>query len=115
MSTGFSFDRKTKEWSPGQFTLKKSKYIVKRDSPTSWVVVTHGEDFPFAWCDKDFSDAGFLRCSGVEQFEMNRKNLRFMNSYLFGYVQDRLGLKSFQNEGENTPRLEIGQCSVVSQ
>jgi len=44
---------------------------------------------------------------------MNKKNLRFLNAYLIGYVTDGLENEITGGEGSNTPNVEIGKCSPL--
>jgi hypothetical protein len=66
-----------------------------------------------AFCDKDFNEQGFLFCQGLgENFNFNRKSLRFVHWFPFGYI-DPPGASFWGKEGEATPFMEIGTCSAI--
>jgi hypothetical protein len=56
-----------------------------------WIVSEIGGPVPFAWSEYDFTSTGALRCEGsFGEFAMNRKNLRFVKTYIYGYWTDAI-------------------------
>ena len=110
-SSGFKFDTTTKKWDAATFRIDEEKFIIKREKNNlkyPWKVSPVGQPYPISTCEKDFTDAGYLFCTGFEDFRFNKKNLRFMSAYLLGYI-DGAG----QDEGKNTPAIKIGKCSPL--
>ena len=64
-------------------------------------------------CGAGFDENGFIRCSGVIDFLMNNKSLRYIVSHLYGYVIKEYPKGGQLEEGSLTPYLEIGQCSPL--
>jgi len=117
-STGFKYNKNTKEWASVKFKTD-SKYIVSR-APNNklyedykWVVQKHGTKSIPIWCEKDFSDNGFISCAdiiGMTEFEMNNESLRFHTFYSVGYVLTQKQIDE-SADGGDTPNIEIGKCS----
>ena len=117
MSVGFKFESQGVRWKNAQYNTDQ-KYIDSRSSNPSnsgkWIIKEIGHSVPSAFCDDEFTEIGSLRCSGLVEFRMNKKNLRFLVAYLFGYWTDSIpGDKSPLVEGENTPSVDIGKCSPL--
>ena len=113
-ATGFSFNTTQKVWEKSGFHTDR-KYLVKPNSDTSlqlqgkWIVSQIGHRAPIAWSESDFTSAGELRFKGpFGEFAMNKKNLRFVTTYIIGYWTNW-----FPDEGEFTPFISIGTCSVL--
>jgi hypothetical protein len=117
LATGFSFDRSQKQWKSVDFK-PNSKYLISRsrDSSRIWEIKEMGSSAPTAFCEKDFSDSGQIRCNGIgKEFLFNRKSLRFLATYTVGFWNED-ALRSFvpnRNEGDDTPTLIIGRCNVL--
>jgi hypothetical protein len=118
-ATGFYFNRAQKTWQQTSFKVTQ-KYLVKPNVDASiagkWVVVEFGRSAPTAVCEYDFTSTGALRCNGLGgEFVMNRKNLRFLVSYLLGYWTDAIPGEEAGTfvEGENTPLISLGKCSLL--
>jgi hypothetical protein len=118
-STGFRFNTAQKTWQQSNFSSNR-KYLVKPNTDQSlkgkWIISEIGEPVPFAWSEYDFTSAGALRCEGsFGEFAMNRKSLRFVKTYIYGYWTD--AIPGEQNgafiEGKNTPDISIGKCSPL--
>src|SRR5262245_60253138 len=115
--TGFWFNTTKKIWEQSKFSPDR-KYLVKPNSDQSvkgkWIVSEFGQTAPYAWSESDFSSIGVIRLKGDSgEFAMNRKNLRFVRTYIGGYWTDAIpGLKGVEWE-ESTPVISIGKCSVL--
>jgi hypothetical protein len=106
-AAGFSFDTYSKTWNNANFKVSDSKYVLSK-SGGSWQWKKMGESYPSS-CG-EFSEYGYLKCdNGFTQVSFNKKNLRYMKSYLVGYVNGGIAGK----EGEDTPNIEIGKCSPI--
>ena len=118
LATGFTFDEKTREWRQAKFKADK-KYIISKnkDGGNAWMVKEMGKKFPNAWCGAGFNDVGWLYCGEKQaDFRMNKENLRFLAFYPFGYWTT--GTKGFDKpvrEGEDTPFIEIGKCTILKE
>jgi hypothetical protein len=120
-ATGFAYDKRTKRWSPANFTAHR--YIVKKPvigpySPSgalnsAMAVYEFGqvdETTPLEFCEKDFNEIGCLFCSGWgDNFDFSRKTMKFIRSLAHGYIEP-----ADQNIFEGaTPFIEIGSCSAI--
>jgi hypothetical protein len=124
MSAGLQFDSAQKAWRPNVFNTS-DKVVVKRATPTeaavgwSWAVWSLGnQTLPTYVCKQDFDAAGFLYCEGFGQFKFNNKNLRYISTYMFGFVDDALpevGPEAGRRrvEGQDTPSVKGGRCSAL--
>ena len=117
--TGFQFITAEKEWQQRNFRAT-DKYLVKPNKDESvkgkWIVSRIGEQGPFAFCEYGFTSSGALRCDGnFGEFKMNKKSLRFLRPYIVGYWTDAIPGEQDGTfvEGENTPTIGIGKCSVL--
>lgn len=120
-ATGFTMDKKSRKWAATQFNTRR--YIVKTpgkgpNAPSgaftsAMAVYEFGQDdgAPTALCEKPFNQVGALFCSGEEDFNFNRKTLRFMHSFVHGYIEPPGGW--FGPEGSAEPLIEIGTCSAI--
>lgn len=106
-AVGFSFDAYSKSWNHANFKVSDSKFVLSKNN-ANWQWKKMGESYPIS-CG-EFNEYGYIRCdSGFTQVSFNKKNLRYMKSYLVGYVNAGIAGK----EGEDTPLLEIGKCSPI--
>lgn len=124
MSAGLQFESTQNAWRSSVFNTS-AKFIVKRATQTeaavgwSWAVWSLGnKTLPEYVCKQDFDGGGFLYCEGFGQFKFNNKNLRFVSTYMIGFVDDRLsdGDSPFgqsRKEGQDTPLVRGGQCSPL--
>jgi hypothetical protein len=112
-STGFKFNKMSKEWEYARFNTAKSKYIISKpkDGLSAYVVRKVGEDMVIASCAKDFDDLGFLFCESYfgDTFKFNNKNGRYLYGDLAGYYNFLPGISL--EEDALTPAIEIGKCS----
>ena len=121
LSTGFAFDKQRKTWTIERFN-PKGKYILtaSEKDPSKWEVREPGDKMPSAWCEGGFSVLGALRCDGFIDFRMNKHNLRFVSTYLAGFWTDNIprNIPGAEDahfiEGDNTPYIQIGKCSLFS-
>lgn len=123
LATGFTFNKANKQWTTVSFQ-ETDKYLITRASPAElklgnvWVVKKVGSNSPNFVCPEDFNDRGYLSSKGYSEFTFNRKNNRFLSSYMIGYVTDAIDGNEGTNpiwgpEGSNTPAIKIGRCSPL--
>lgn len=114
LSTGFHFDRDTREWTSVQFKADE-RYIVSRSARRGyfWEVRETGSNMPLASCKNDFNEYGSMACEGFVLFRMHRRNLRFLAVTQLGYWSDDLSdnADSLSREGANEPAMTIGRCA----
>ena len=118
-ATGFRFDAAKKIWEQSHLS-PNLKYLVKPNTDQSlkgqWIVSEIGQSVPVAWSKHDFISTGALRFEGsFGEFAMNKKSLRFVKTYIFGYWTDAIPGEQDGTfvEGKNTPYIGIGKCSVL--
>jgi len=104
-SVGFSYNEEQKEWENTNFSTNFKYVISKADAV--WQITRIGESFPIISCKGDFNDYGILLCSDLSDFRLNKRNGRFLHTYPIGYYNVLPG----EDEGDNTPYLQIGKCS----
>ena len=87
ISSGFSYNKTSEKWIISRFNVDDKKYIIKRPkiAGNKWEVVKLGEQIALIVCKEDFNTSGFLFCKGTSEFKFNKKNLRYLKAYLFGY------------------------------
>lgn len=117
MATGFAFDESQKEWHSTDFNTD-NKYVVSKakSGRYAWVVATVGKTTMPTLCNNGFNADGILVCrEGHREFRMNKSNLRFLTSFLFGYWTDlfRGSSPGLFKEGDSTPNIEIGKCNPL--
>ena len=110
-AVGFSYDKVTKEWNNTNFNAN-SKYLISEGDGSLkdavWQITEVGNSFPSIGCKRDFNDYGILLCSDlISDFRFNKRNGRFLHTYPIGYYNVLPG----EDEGTDTPSLEIGKCS----
>ena len=117
-STGFRFDEESKEWRHTEFKADSKYVISKPASESPWVgtqaflVRQIGGSFPVAFCEKDFTEPGFLSCNLMGRiFEFNRISGRFTTANTFGYHNVVPGVNDLTDENAGTPFISIGKCS----
>ena len=120
-ATGFSYSEQTQKWETTTFRTQSSRYVVGKGSwgKDVWTVREFGkptEGLPFARCEKDFSEYGFLSCRGLAgRFDMNRKNNRYLLTFQGQYLayNPNSDLAMLRKDGGDTPLIEIGTCSQI--
>ena len=101
-STGFFYDTKLNSWASTKFTPQKY-LLTKKDNGWEW------KDFgsKSGWVCGEFNQYGIFNCSlMVGHVRFNKNNLRFLRTYIFGYVDG-------ENNNDNTPNVTIGKCSPL--
>lgn len=102
---GFGFNKVTKSWTQTHFEVGNSKYLLSLTN-NRWEWKKIGDKYSLVNCGQ-FSEYGVLNCDGVWNVQFNKNNLRFMQTYLLGYVAP------VGNEGSDTPHIFIGKCSPM--
>ena len=117
-TTGFRFDTGTKQWQQSNFRSDR-KFLVKPNTDPSlkgkWIVWQSGEFLPYAWSESDFTSTGALKGEGhFGEFAMNRKSLRFLRTYVWGYWTDAIPGEPDDRplEEMRTPQIGIGTCTL---
>lgn len=116
MATGFSADKTTKIWTQANFK-PVGRYIIKPSTNPRWkyIVSKFGESeaLPEATCNSGPNEYGYLNCEpGFGDFKFNSNNLRFIRTYIAGYVEIGSHNK-YMTEGNDDPGIEIGRCSKL--
>lgn len=125
-ATGFSFDRKAKQWKPTNFAAG-NKYVLKRvpngaldkvnavmagSDHAVWGVWEFGhETFAVAFCADDVISNGYLWCRGGSAViaNFNLQSLRFQRTYTGFYASDL----SEPEDHADQPVIEIGKCASI--
>ena len=114
LATGFVF--KDNAWRSTNFEVERQYLIAASTRPKfTFEVTVLGHDLPDGFCEHDFNKGGYLRCAGIfGELHFNRKNGRYLISYVYGYynVLPELGLLTDQTS--STPLIEIGQMLPAS-
>ena len=112
-AVGFDYNKTSSQWQRKDFKTE-SKYVVSKSSDGSkgWEVkkIGQSEGTP---CRSGFDENGFIRCSGILDFLMNNKSLRYIVAHIYGYVIKDYPKGGPLEEGSLTPYLEIGKCSPL--
>jgi hypothetical protein len=103
-ATGFSYDHRSKSWVSTNFNLRGAKFLLIKTSK-GWEWRDFGASLGQS-CEAD-ADGDLIICNLVlHEHKMSRKTLRFINSYLVGYVNGG-------DSDANTPSITIGKCSPL--
>jgi len=115
-ATGFAFDKRAKQWNQANFYVE-NKYLIYRSTSKghAWEVKKVGPLTSINICVDDFNFLGHLSCKGGErEFRFSNASLRFTSTHLVGYWSDaNPKVKSFGEEGDEAPYIEIGKCSPL--
>lgn len=124
-STGFRYNKTTKTWEQVRFRITE-KYLVRRIKKNHyryragqrWVVMNFGEEYGFAWAEKDINKYGMLFFDGYNEFRFNTEDLRFLRVGKMGYLhlnkeKEKEVELSTNYEELGTPFMEIGTCSKL--
>ena len=114
-STGFYYNKDTKEWESTSFKTD-DKFILKKAKEDSDVVTVEGakvgdliyhnfgSSFPFGYCTEIGGWENTYDCKimggGIAKFSANK--MTFLKVYTYGYWR-----------GTDTPYMEIGKCSPL--
>jgi len=109
LATGFIFDKNLQRWKSANFNVNGEKYLLTKKYG-QWEWKGFGQEISLLTCSKDFNEAAYMHCDGVEKVVFNNKNLRFMKFYSVGYVNKGIGGNV---EGGDTPAITIGTCSSL--
>jgi len=127
-SVGFYYDENTKSWIDTPFSVKKSKYIFRRqtedDNPIGclmvigdmtgrWGLFEFGELCSFISCGlgQEFVSYGRIVCDNAQEtIHFSRETLRFTLSRASSYYESGIGGRKTDSEA-GTPHIEIGRCS----
>ena len=109
-ATGFKL--KNEDWRLVNF--KPPSFVVSRSSGVDgfkWDVRETGNEAPGMGCEYDFNEPGYLVCGGVGDFKMNRRNLRFIYTLAFGYVNRNVAPGS--GVLDDLVGITIGKCTPI--
>lgn len=120
-STGFYYNESSKKWLQTNFKTENNRYIIKRSQRDNltWEVNEFGAAesfFPHAVCNSDFTEGGFLHCTGIlSEFKFNKNNGRYVYTFTGSYItyNPQSSLEMFRKDGGDTPLIEIGTCSRI--
>lgn len=110
LSSGFAFDKGSRQWKHARFEVKGEKYLLSNKSGR-WKWKTFGEDDNQAKDCGSFSSYGYINCQiyfGTVTF--SKQNMRFLKSYLAGYTSAGV---AGNEDGGDEPHLTIGTCSTL--
>jgi hypothetical protein len=103
-STGFYYDKSSKEWTNTTFKISDSKKLIKKKG-SSWEWSEFGDKHSRPYCKERGKDYVDCNTFGGE-LSLNTKNMRYMETYIFGYIDG-------QDNNDNTPAITIGKCSPL--
>ncbi len=111
-STGFTYDKSTKEWRSTKF--QPEKYIVKPSKFYEYEVSQHPSVSVLTiYCKEGFDENGYLLCTDAFRgFRMNKVNGRFLLIFRHGYYNVLPGKTKTDEEGD-TPYMAIGHWSEI--
>jgi len=103
-SIGYTYKSKG-SWEPAFFQKNEpAKYLIKYEN-LDWTWTKFGET-RYLPCNKPELTTGDVVCpNNLGQFVFNIQSMRFIRSYLSGYVSG--------DEKSNTPSITIGKCSPI--
>lgn len=115
-STGFKYNKVSKEWEAVNFDVAGQKYILsKKDDKTgAYKLVTLGADYDQGTSNEGFNELGIIFIDTIGgKFIFNKNNGRYIESYLAAYYVEGLasGDNKLTDEDDATPAIEIGVCS----
>ncbi|TXL70611.1 hypothetical protein FHP25_33710 [Vineibacter terrae] len=102
-STGFLFDKVRRAWQPSVLVADR-KLVVHLDqgATRTWFVSEGGRRTSSYWCPSGWVNDE-MSCTGIAgSFWMNRKTMRFLYVYKWGYLD---------GDSPDTPNITIGRCS----
>jgi hypothetical protein len=110
MATGFHL--KAGRWEEASFK-PSHKYVVSPSKPYSserWELKEMGANTAMAGCKTASDSVAWLTCSGIQEFRLNTRTLKFVSAYLQGYWTP---LEGEIARGRDTPFIEIGKCTPL--
>ena len=106
-SGGLGYDKATKSWKARNFDTGRN-YIVKikdKENPSYAATITYlNEALPSYLCKEESSVDALVCSSFLGQFNFSIRTLRYIESYMFGYVQGK-------DNKYNAPKVTVGTCS----
>ena len=109
-SGGLSYDTKTKSWKASNFDTGRNYIVIIKDkeNPSYAATVTYLNETLASYFCKEESSVNALVCSSfLGQFNFSKDTLRYVESYMFGYVQGK-------DNKYNAPKITVGTCSPYS-
>ena len=105
-SGGLGYDKVTKSWNASSFETGRH-YIVKikdKDNPAYAASVSYiDETLPSYLCKEETSVNAVVCNSFLGQLNFSMETLRYIESYMFGYVQGK-------DNKYNAPKVTVGTC-----
>ena len=106
-SGGLGYDKTTKSWNVSSFDTGRN-YIVNvkdKENPSYAATVSYiNETLPSYLCQEEPSVNALVCSSFLGQFNFSIGTLRYIESYMFGYVQGK-------DNKYNAPKVTVGTCS----
>ncbi len=106
-SGGLGYDKIAKSWNVSSFDTGRN-YIVKikdKEYPSYAATVRYpNETLPSYLCKEEASVNALVCNSFLGQLNFSKGTLRFIESYMFGYVQGK-------DNKYNAPKVTVGTCS----
>ena len=106
-SGGLAYDKKSNSWSASKFDTGRN-YIVNvndKEYPSYAATVTYpNETLPSYLCKEESSVNALVCNSFLGQLNFSMGTLRYIESYMFGYVQGK-------DNKYNAPKVTVGTCS----
>jgi len=115
-TAGFKYNQRRQEWLATIFKADK-KYIIREANKkeenmlfqnNKYVVVEHGGEVLDIFYCEDYSESGYLECTGwggIGNFLFYNKSLHFMVRFYGTYLPNII------DEGGDTPYMQIGKCT----
>jgi hypothetical protein len=112
-ATGFTYNRDIKQWGYAVFTPPQFVIQPAKNGHDTYDVKDVKENSPPGGCEKDFNDAGTLRCvTPGGELRFNRVNRRFVRVFEDAYYTVGLpGRIKETDEDSGAPMIEIGKCT----
>ncbi|MEY5028045.1 MAG: hypothetical protein RLZ63_360 [Pseudomonadota bacterium] len=103
-ASGISWNKSSKRWEQTKFNVQNVKLLLKKTN-SGWEWSDFGESYSQK-CG-EINNVGFLNCDIIGgQLKFNKNTLRFMTTYLFGYVDG-------YDTNDDTPSIRFGKCSPL--
>lgn len=106
-SGGLGYEKTTNSWNASSFDTGRN-YIVKvndKEHPSYAATVTYlNETLPSYLCKEETTVNALVCNSFLGQLNFSKEKLRYIESYMFGYVQGK-------DNKYNAPKVTVGTCS----
>lgn len=118
-AAGFQVNRVDGEWTAMTFRAE-GKYVVRRPQDSdqeryrkaAWVVATLGTPVLLASCESNPNEYGHMGCSGLIDFQVNVKRLRFIVANNGSYLFTDDVIKKLKIPPSDV-LIEIGRCTAL--